>query len=107
MEKRRRLTIALIIVASLWGIAYSFLAWVPCVPVSGLWNTTEKAVRYAYGSQDIGVFVGTYISHAALNMALDLAVLSIPLTTFGMWNDDGVDKKSRKALIGLYFLGAM
>lgn len=106
-RKLRRLTIGLIIITSLWGISYGFIAWVPCVPISGLWDSTQKAVRYGYGSQDITIFVGTYISHATLNMALDIAVLAIPMSTWQMWNNGEVEKKSRTALIGLYVLGGV
>lgn len=104
-RKIRRLTIFLIGITSLWGIAYTFLAWVPCIPISGLWNTTEKAVRYGYGSQETDVFVWTYISHASINMALDIAVIAMPLSTWSIWSDKDNDKKSRAALIGLFALG--
>lgn len=102
----RRITLVFISLSSLWGFAYSFMAWVPCIPISGLWNPTETAVRYGYGSQNIDVFVGTYISHATTNMAFDLAVFGIPLSSWSLWNHDGVEKKSRAALMGLYALGA-
>lgn len=105
-RKLRKITLVFITIASLWGLAYSFLAWVPCVPISGLWSPNEKAVRYGYGSQNINVFVGTYISHATTNMALDLAVFGIPLCSWNLLNHDGVEKKSRNALVGLYSLGA-
>ncbi|KAJ4394661.1 hypothetical protein N0V93_003880 [Gnomoniopsis smithogilvyi] len=105
-RKLRKITLIFIAISSLWGLAYSFLAWVPCVPVSGLWDPTQKALRYGYGSQNIDVFVGTYISHATTNMALDLAVFGIPLCSWSLLNHDGVEKKSRTALMGLYSLGA-
>lgn len=106
-RKLRRLTVMLIVLSSMWGVAYGFLAWVPCVPISGLWNSTQEAVRYGYGSQDIDIFVGTYISHATLNMALDIAVLAIPMSTWQLWNNKEVEKKSRAALLGLYVLGGV
>lgn len=105
-RRLRTVTLVFIALSSLWGLAYSFLAWVPCVPISGLWNPLEKAVRYGYGSQDIDVFVGTYISHATTNMALDLAVFGIPLFSWRLLNYDEAEKKSRTALLGLYSMGA-
>lgn len=51
--------ICLIAVTSIWGIVYSVLAWVPCIPVEGHWHFDESAVRYGYGSDDVSVFVAT------------------------------------------------
>lgn len=107
MSIRRRLTMALTVAAALWGIAYSFLAWVPCVPVQGFWNHEVDAVRYAYGSQDVGPFVGTFVSHATLNMAFDMAVLAIPVSTWRIWSCEEGGKVRRRALIVLYVLGAL
>ncbi|PSS03670.1 hypothetical protein BD289DRAFT_157831 [Coniella lustricola] len=107
MTYRRRLTMVLAVAAGLWGAAYSFLAWVPCVPVQGFWNHEIPAVRWAYGSEEEAPFVATFVSHATLNMAFDIAVLFVPISTWRIWSCDEGGNVRRKALIVLYVLGAI
>lgn len=57
--KTRIAIVSLIGVTSVWGVVYSILAWVPCIPVEGHWNFDESAIRYGYGSDEIGPFVAT------------------------------------------------
>lgn len=59
-QPKTRITILfLIVVTSVWGVVYSILAWVPCIPVEAHWNFDESATRYGYGSDEIGPFVAT------------------------------------------------
>ncbi|KAI3553261.1 hypothetical protein CABS01_10236 [Colletotrichum abscissum] len=78
----RSLCIYLIIFVSLWATAYSFLGWVPCVPVAAYWNWTIPATRWAYGSLNSDIFSGTYESHSSVNFALDVLVLAIPVPLY-------------------------
>ncbi|KAM7198925.1 hypothetical protein V8F20_005992 [Naviculisporaceae sp. PSN 640] len=103
----------LILFTALWGIAYSIMAWVPCVPVSNYWEViyrvgqtdteAEPAKCYAYGSQLVSVFKATYESHAAVNMALDLVVMGLPIPLY--WQV-GTPLKTRMALVGILIMGA-
>ncbi|KAI1100041.1 hypothetical protein F4804DRAFT_336665 [Jackrogersella minutella] len=97
-----RLLIVLIVFTALWGIAYSFLAWVPCFPVHDFWDNGGGPNCYAYGSQYAGPFIATFQSHAAINMVLDTIVLIIPLPLFFK---DGATTCSRIRLVGLLSMG--
>lgn len=105
---RLRLTTTIVIViVSLWGFAYTFIAFFPCVPVRAFWDwtiPTADAVRWGYCSHDTTDFVETYIGHAASNMFLDLLVFALPMS---LCLQPGVEKRTRKPLVGLFLLGAM
>ncbi|KAI0839376.1 hypothetical protein F5Y06DRAFT_265285 [Hypoxylon sp. FL0890] len=97
----RRLLIALVVFTALWGLAYSFLAWAPCIPVQDFWNNGGP-MCYGYGSQYADPFVATFESHAAINMFLDTIVLIIPLPLFFK---DGTTTCTRVRLVGLVSMG--
>lgn len=99
---------SLIAVTAAWGLIYSILAWVPCVPISADWDfTNTSAYRYGYGSTDTATFVATYIVHGACNMTIDIAIFTLPLFSRSMWATAGRQKKSRIAMLCLYGLGVM
>jgi len=101
----RLVTKVVIVVTALWGFAYSFIAWVPCWPVSAYWDWSVPVVaRWGFGSHDVSVFVGTYISHVASNVVLDLIVFAIPLP---LYFDPTLTQKSKVGLCGLVVLGLM
>ncbi|KAK1948906.1 hypothetical protein LY78DRAFT_664643, partial [Colletotrichum sublineola] len=103
--KSRYITIVFIFITAAWGIAYSFLAWVPCVPVSAFWDlmSTSEA-RWAFGSRDPIVFARSFESHVSINVALDLIVFAIPIPLF---LKAGLRKKSRMSLFALFAMGAL
>lgn len=132
--KTRIAIIFLIVVTSIWGVVYSILAWVPCIPVEGHWHFDESATRYGYGSDEVSTFVATCmympvlypapqvppgawfldnslthedIIHGACNMIIDIAVLAIPVFSRSMWVTADEEMKSRIAMIGLYILGGL
>ncbi|KAI2470664.1 hypothetical protein F4781DRAFT_164982 [Annulohypoxylon bovei var. microspora] len=98
----RRFLIFLIVFTALWGIAYSFLAWVPCIPVADFWDNGGGPTCFGYGSQYARPFIATFQSHAAINMALDTLVLIIPLPLFFK---DGATMCTRVRLVGLLSMG--
>lgn len=100
----KRLLISLIIFTALWGIAYSFLAWVPCVPVQDMWNGRGGDNCYGYGSHYAKPFVATFESHAAINMVLDTLVLIIPLPLFFKEN---TTNSGRLRLVALLSMGVL
>ncbi|KAK4225308.1 hypothetical protein QBC38DRAFT_483387 [Podospora fimiseda] len=99
----------LMIIVSLWGIAYSAIAWVPCSPVDKYWwisfdeNTTEVKC-YGYGSQNVAEFKATYESHAALNMLFDLLVMVLPIPLY--FNKDA-PVQTKRGLIGIVVMGSL
>lgn len=105
---QRIAVIVLITVTSVWGLVYSVLAWVPSIPVSADWdfqNTT--AHRYGYGSDDKDTFAKTFIIHGACNMAIDIAILVLPICSRSMWTTAGRQRQSRIAMVSLYALGVL
>lgn len=97
-------TLAIIVFTGLWGLAYSIIGWVPTVPVAGFWKLDMPATRYGYGSLWVESFVGTYESHAAINMLLDAVVLAIAVP---MFFKQGMRKNSYWGLLGLFVLGGV
>lgn len=103
--KLRIVTIVAIVVVCCWGFIFSFLAWIPCVPVRAYWNwfiPDSEATRYGYGSHNPTTFVATYLANAATNMILDFVTFAIPMS---LWVKKGVQGKTRMALFGLFVLG--
>lgn len=99
----------LAVFVSLWGIVYSIIAWVPCVPVSDYWTVLHEqdisGVKcYGYGSQSVEVFKATYESHAAVNMVLDLVVMALPIP---LYFEAGAHGRTRMGLVGIIIMGTM
>lgn len=100
----RRFLIFLIIFTAFWGVAFSFLAWVPCVPVYTFWDNGGGPNCFGYGSSYAAPFIATFQSHAAINMVLDTLVLIIPLPLFFK---DGATACTRIRLVGLLSMGIL
>lgn len=92
------------IFTGLWGFAYSFLAWIPCFPVSAFWDISLDGRCYGYGSRVPAQLLATFESHTAINMALDLIVLIIPIPLF--WRE-GTNFPQRMRLVGLLSMGIL
>ncbi|KAI1850926.1 hypothetical protein JX266_003591 [Neoarthrinium moseri] len=100
----RHVCIVTIVFTSLWGVAYSFMAWFPCFPIRGYWTWTIGATCYGYGSLIPSIFYGTYSSAAAINMVLDITILIIPMPLYFREN---TGNRTKLSLIGLLFLGGL
>lgn len=103
----RILTVITIIVVCLWGFVFTFMSWVPCVPIRAYWDwdiPDYQVTRYGFGSHDADSFVATYLTHAATNVALDLVIFTIPIP---LYMEKGIQTRTRWALCGLFVLGAM
>ncbi|KAI4597378.1 hypothetical protein KJ359_004484 [Pestalotiopsis sp. 9143b] len=99
------ITLALTVFTALWGLAYSIIAWIPCVPVSEYWNMSSNGDRcWGYGSHYPRVFVGTYESHTAVNMVLDAVILILPVPL--LWKT-GTTTAVRVRLAGLLSMGCI
>lgn len=106
----RAAVVALIVVVSAWGLIWTVVAWVPCVPVSADWDFSgggDTATRWGYGSRDTDVFVATFYNHAAANMVLDILVISLPVLSRSMWRTTAMEKRSKLGMLGLFVLGAL
>ncbi|KAK2033120.1 hypothetical protein LX32DRAFT_660721 [Colletotrichum zoysiae] len=101
--KSRALTIAVLVITGLWGAVYTFLAWVPCVPVAAYWDwTITTKARWGFASGNLEDLVWLYGVHATSNMLLDFIIFAIPLP---LYLNDEASKKSRKSVLGLFTLG--
>jgi hypothetical protein len=70
-QPKTRIAIVFLIAAtSIWGLVYSILAWVPCIPVEGHWHFSESALRYGYGSDEVSIFVATCMYMFVPNLML-------------------------------------
>ncbi|KAK6211741.1 hypothetical protein QIS74_11005 [Colletotrichum tabaci] len=103
--KSRAFTIIILAITVMWGTAYMFLAWVPCIPVASYWDwSIPHRGRWGFGSQVAEELIRTYESHAASNMVLDFIIFAIPLPL--CFNSEA-SKKSRKSALALFLLGSI
>lgn len=78
--RMRYACIALMVISSMWAFAYSFMALVPCLPVKAYWDwTIQDAKCYGYGVKAKHPFVEVFVSHAAINVLLDVAIVVVPV----------------------------
>lgn len=100
----RKATVVSIYLVAIWSFVYAILAWVPTLPVSGYWDFTRPAIRYAFGTQDADVFVATYTSIMATSMLFDLIIMCLAIPLFLSQNAGG--ESSRWALLALFIVGS-
>lgn len=94
----------LIIMISIWGTIYSFIAWFPCFPPSGFWDFTNTHGCYGYASPVPMEVYQTTVSATATNMAFDLCTWALPIHLIA---EKGTDWKTKRAIIGLLSFGTM
>lgn len=95
---------ALIVLISVWGSIYSFIAWFPCFPPSGFWEFGTSPLCYGYASPDPLHVYQTTVSATASNMAFDLVTWALPIHLLA---DKNLERKTKKALFALLLLGTM
>ena len=101
----RRFSLGMAIFVALWGTAFSIVAWFPCSPaISEYWSLKPDVNCWGFGSQDPVEFRATFTTHTALNMVLDLIVLSIPAS---LYLQRSSQSKMRWGLLGILFLGVL
>lgn len=95
--------IGLMVLSSMWGFAYSFLAFFPCFPVKAYWDwSIEDATCYGYGVKEKHPFVEVFVSHAAINVLLDVAILVVPVPIL---LQRAMSKKEKWSVFGLASMG--
>jgi len=103
--KTRTFTIVILVITGSWGIAYTFLAWVPCIPVASYWDwTIPSHARWGFGSQAAEDLVWIYAVHGTTNMILDFVIYAIPLP---LYFNNKANEKSRKSVLCLFLLGTV
>jgi hypothetical protein len=100
-----RLTcIVLLVIVSLWGIAFSFVGWFPCFPVRGAWDRTSGAKCYGFGLNTVDEFVMMFRIHSASNMVLDIAIFLTPMVIF---KTPRLKVKNLLAMAGVFAFGGV
>jgi hypothetical protein len=103
---RRPLVITLLTLVSLWGGAFTFMAWFPCFPVHGFWNKrmSPPARCYGFGYRTLDEAKNTLFAFSGSNMIFDVAIFLIPLTEYFK---PGLRRKQILAMTGLFALGSV
>lgn len=94
----------LIVLISIWGTIYSFIAWFPCFPPSEFWSFERSSTCYGYGSSIPMHVYQTTVSATASNMAFDLVTWALPIHLLA---ESSVDRKTKKAVMWLLGIGTM
>lgn len=100
----RYVCMILLVVVTIWGIAFSFLGWFPCIPVSGFWHRTASSKCYGFGYRTIEETRMTLFLFAGTNMFFDLVIFLIPLTEYSR---PGLRRKQVLAMTGLFAIGSI
>jgi hypothetical protein len=100
----RYICIILLVLVASWGLAFSFLAWFPCLPVSGFWNRTASSKCYGFGYRTMDETKMTLFAFAGTNMFFDIVIFAIPLTEYFR---PGLRKKQLLAMTGLFAVGLL
>ncbi|KAK3314111.1 hypothetical protein B0H66DRAFT_483566 [Apodospora peruviana] len=99
-----RVSLAGIVLVSIWGLAFLILSLFPCSVVSDSWNFLNRDARcWGYASQNPDMFTATVVSHNIINTIFDLAITAIP---FQLYFQPEVTLKTRLGLMVLLLMGA-
>lgn len=94
----------LIVIVSIWGFAFSFMAWFPCFPVQQFYRLGSESNCYGYGSTNPMDVYNVVVASNATNMALDFIILVLPIP---LLFSDGTIRRTKLGLVGLFFIGAL
>jgi hypothetical protein len=100
----RRLTWVLVVLSSVWGVAFVLLAAFSCSPIAKNWNATLPGRCVGWGTKDPDEFFAMFLGHSISNLVLDIVVLLLPVPFLSMLRIGG---KSKAGLITLFSLGCM
>ncbi|KAG9193742.1 hypothetical protein G6011_03777 [Alternaria panax] len=100
----RRITWAMIVICSMWGLTFFCLALFPCHPIAKNWRPTLEGTCIGWGSKSPRDFFHMYLGHAVSNCLLDILVLLVPIPFVTTLRIAG---KSRAGLFGLFSLGCV
>ncbi|KAI1818235.1 hypothetical protein GGS20DRAFT_581654 [Poronia punctata] len=93
-------TLTLLILSSVWGVAFFFATLFTCYPVSYAWTTNEGTPEFdAHCYNPVPMFYGSAVS----NMIMDIFILIIPAPM--VWRLV-LPTRQKMAIIGIFLLGA-
>ncbi|KAH9905258.1 hypothetical protein F4778DRAFT_698996 [Xylariomycetidae sp. FL2044] len=102
-RKLRILCIVLLVTTALWGMAFSFLAWVPCIPLTSYFSFNSSANCYGFGSMRVNEFYHTYVAQGTTNTVLDALILAIPIPYYIKSN---APRRTKIGCAALFAIGA-
>lgn len=94
----------MIVTVSLWGVVYLFLTIFSCKPVSGFWHLEQPSKCILFGSWALDEKLGSFISQAASNMAIDIVIFLMPIFLFQSLE---LSRKAKYGLMGVFSIGAV
>lgn len=106
-DRMRPLRIAskvMIAIVSIWGFAFSFMAWFSCFPVQQFYRLGSESNCYGYGSTTPMDVYNVVVASNATNMALDFIILVLPIPL--LFIDDTI-RRTKLGLVGLFIIGAV
>lgn len=95
---------AMLVICSLWGMAYFFLMVFGCSPIRAFWKQEIPGKCILYGSRDPKEKLKGYLSHAASNTALDLIIFCLPWHFFYSLD---MRRKSKWGIVALFVFAAL
>lgn len=102
-SRMRYVCMGLGVASFMWGAAYSIMALVPCFPVKAYWDwSITDATCYGYGVKKKHPFVEMFVSHAAINVLLDVAVVIVPVPFL---LTKAMTRKEKLSALGLAAMG--
>lgn len=104
MRRLRIAAIVMIVIVSLWGFAFSFMAWFPCFPVQQFYRLGSESNCYGYGSTNPIEVYNIVVASNATNMGLDFLILVLPIPL--LFSNDTI-RRTRLGLVGLFIIGAL
>lgn len=87
-----------------WGLAGTFISWVPCFPVRAYWDESVSGKCYGYGSKYQKEYTMTFEGHAATNLMLDILVFALPIPTYFR---RGTETRTKMGLLALFAMGGV
>lgn len=104
MPGLRLRSLCLILIVSVWGFVFSFMAWFPCYPVYQFFRLGTESDCYGYGSTNPIEVYNVVVASNATNMALDFLILLLPIPL--LFSSDTI-RRTKLGLFGLLFLGVL
>jgi len=99
-----RASILAIVFVSLWNLAFSIMAWVPCTNVSDAWNVFDTNRHcWATASSNPTDFTASLVIYTVMNMLMDLFITTLP---FPLYFQPDATFATRVGLLALLVMGA-
>jgi hypothetical protein len=102
--RMRWVCLGLLVLVTLWGLAFSIMGWFSCSPPSAYWHRTIEAKCYGFGFSDRDSFAAMFQAHSATNMFFDFVVFATPLVLF---RTPHLKFKNVLAMGGVFTFGAV